>query len=381
MIKYNQPDINKRDLISVQNVLKSNNLTQGKEIYEFEKSLKVYCNSKYAKGVNSAASALHLSCLSLGVGRGDFVWMPGITFVSDANSAIFCGAKVKFIDIDKSTFNISEIELEKELVKAKKSKKLPKAIIVVHLGGNPCNLKKIKKLSIKYNFKIIEDASHALGSIYEKSKIGSCKYSNLTVFSFHALKNITTGEGGAVLTNDKEIDKKINLLRSHGINRHKFKKRESWYYEQDLLGYNYRLTNFQAALGLSQIKRLNSFLKKRNLIANRYSKLFSNKIHIQKINDNCFSAYHLFIILLPPKIKRKVYYDLKKNGIQSSFHYMPIYKHPYHKKANKLKLKNCEFYNSRALSLPIHTHIKFADQLKIVKIITDVKETKNFVTL
>jgi len=369
MIKYNQPDIDKSDLAAVSKVLKSNNITQGKEIVKFESALKFYCGAKFAKVMNSATSALHLACLALDLKRNDFVWMPGITFVSDANCVKFCGAKIRLIDINKQTFNICEVDLEKKLKLAKIKKQLPKIVIIVHLAGNPCNLSKVKKLSKKFNFKIIEDASHALGSRYKKTKIGSCKFSDITVFSFHAVKNITTGEGGAILTNNKYIDKKVQLLRSHGINRNSFKNKKSWYYEQVRLGYNYRLTDFQAALGSSQIKKLDKFLVKRNKIAERYLKYFKDICLFQKINKENFSAFHLFIIILPKQMRDRIYEALKKKNIETSLHYIPIYKHPYYLNKKNFYLKNCEFYYFRALSIPIHNKLTLKNQLKIINII------------
>ena len=380
MIRYNEPDINKKDIASVVKVLKSGKITQGVEVEKFEEKLSKYSGSKYAVAVNSATSALHLSCLVLNIQKKDIVWVPAITFVSTANSVLFCGASVEFLDIDPFTFNICEKNLEIKLENAKKKDILPKLIIIVHLGGSPVNLERIRYLSKKYNFKIIEDGSHALGSSYKRSKIGSCKYSDITVFSFHAIKNITTGEGGACLTNNKLFYKKIKLLSSHGIKR-VHQNKPTWYYEQHFLGYNYRITNFQAALGISQLNRLNFFVKKRNQIANFYIKnLHSIKlIKFQKILSDCKSSYHLFIIRVNKRIKRQLYLKLKRNKIQLSFHYMPVYLHPYYKKKNNQNLIFANNYYNECLSLPIHTNLSVTHLKKIISLIKlTFAENKNF---
>ena len=250
----------------------------------------------------------------------------------------------------------------------------------MHLGGSPANLERIRYLSKKYNFKIIEDASHALGSSYKKNKIGSCKYSDITVFSFHAIKNITTGEGGACLTNNKLFYKKIKLLSSHGIKRVQ-KNKPTWYYEQHLLGYNYRITNFQAALGISQLNRLNFFIKKRNKIANFYIKnLGSIKlIQFQKILSSSVCSYHLFIIKVNKRIKKLLYYKLNKNKIQLSFHYIPVYLHPYYKRKSNQNLIAANNYYDECLSLPMHTNLSVANLKKIISIIKlTIAECKNF---
>jgi UDP-4-amino-4,6-dideoxy-N-acetyl-beta-L-altrosamine transaminase len=380
MIRYNEPDINKKDIASVVKVLKSGKITQGVEVEKFEEKLSNYSGSKYAVAVNSATSALHLSCLVLNIQKKDVVWVPAITFVSTANSVLFCGASVEFLDIDPFTFNICEKNLEIKLEIAKKKNILPKLIIIVHLGGSPANLERIRYLSKKYNFKIIEDGSHALGSSYKRSKIGSCKYSDITVFSFHAIKNITTGEGGACLTNNKFYYKKIKLLSSHGIKRVQ-KNKPTWYYEQHFLGYNYRITNFQAALGISQLNRLNFFVKKRNEIANFYIKnLRSIKlIEFQRIISNCVSSYHLFIIRVNKRIKKMLYYKLKKNKIQLSFHYIPVYLHPYYKKKNNQNLIAAKKYYNECLSLPIHTNLSVTHLKKIINAIKlTIEQNKNF---
>ena len=263
MTPYARPKIFKQDIINVNKVLKSQYLTTGPEILKFEKKLSSLCKSRYALTSNSATSALHLSCLALGLTKNDYVWTSSITFVASANCALYCGAKIELVDIDPDSLNISIEKLEKKLIKARDNNKLPKIIIPVHLGGNPCEMKSLKKLSKKYKFKIIEDASHAIGASYDGSLIGSCSYSDACVFSFHPVKIITTGEGGAMLTNNKDIALKFSMLRSHGIVRDKLLKKShyAWYYEQRSLGYNYRMNEMEASLGSSQLNKLKKIIK------------------------------------------------------------------------------------------------------------------------
>ena len=299
MIPYARPKIFKQDIINVNKVLKSQYLTTGPEILKFEKKLSSLCKSRYALTSNSATSALHLCCLALGLSKNDYVWTSSITFVASANCALYCGAKIELVDIDPDTLNISIEKLEKKLIQARDNNKLPKIIIPVHLGGNPCEMKNLKKLSKKYKFKIIEDASHAIGASYNGSLIGSCSYSDACVFSFHPVKIITTGEGGAMLTNNKDIASKFSALRSHGIVRDKLLKKShyAWYYEQRSLGYNYRMNEIEASLGSSQLNKLKKFIKERNEIANYYKKnLNSEIVKFQKVDKLTRSSYHLFII-------------------------------------------------------------------------------------
>ncbi len=277
MIPYGKQTIDNSDIKSVVKVLKSDYLTQGPIVNIFEKKFSEYTNSKHAIASNSATSSLILACRALGVSKGDWVWTSAITFVASSNCAIHCGANVDLVDISLKDYNICLNDLERKLKIAKKKGILPKVVIPVHLSGNPCDLKKINKLSKKYGFKIIEDASHAIGSIYQKSKIGSCKYSDITVFSFHPVKIMTTGEGGMCTTNDLDLYNKIKRLSSHGVTRDPNEMTEvphgPWYYQQIDLGYNFRMTEIRAALGLNQLKKINKFTKKRNQIASKYNKL------------------------------------------------------------------------------------------------------------
>ena len=381
MIPYARPKIFKKDIAKVNTVLNSQFLTTGPEIPKFENKLKKKLNSKYALTVNSATSALHLCCLAMGLSKNDYLWTSSITFVASANCGIYCGAKIDLIDIDDETLNISIDKLEDKLLIAKKKNKLPKIIIPVHLGGNPCDMKNLKRLSKVYKFKIIEDASHAIGATYNKIQIGSCKYSDACVFSFHPVKIITSGEGGAMLTNDKNLARKFSLLRSHGIVRKNVSKSSGydWYYEQKNLGFNYRLNDIEAALGSSQLNKLNKFIKRRNNLAKYYlKKLNKQYIKCQQVNLNSVSSYHLFIIRTKPSLRKLIYENLKKNKIITSFHYIPIYRHPFYKqfKFNKKKFFYSEKYYKEGLSLPMYFGLTNLIQNKIIKVVNDtIKNT------
>ena len=382
MIPYAKPSISNQEIKSVIKVLKTPNIAQGKYINKFENKISLITKSRFCLAVNSATSGLHLACLALGLGKNDILWTTSNTFVATSNCALLCGAKVDFIDIDLETFNFSIDILEKKLKKTKK-KFLPKVIINVHLGGNPSNQKKLYKLSKVYNFKIIEDASHSIGSKIENNPIGSCKWSDITVFSFHAVKIITTCEGGAITTNNRSLAKKIELLRSHGITKNvkEFisKSNYSYYYEQQLLGLNYRLNEVQASIGLSQLRKLNFFVKKRNQIAKKYIKELKHlPIKFQKIEKNTTSSYHLFIILFDQMKKEfdNIYLsnELKRKNIFSCLHYMPVHLQPYYKKIGFKKnyLKNTEHYSKYALTLPIFTDLKNHEQDYIIKTIKKI---------
>lgn len=377
-IPYNSQNINSKDIANVVKVLRSNFITQGKETLKFENKLSKLVKSKYAVTTNSATSALLISLLSLGVKKGDAVWTVPITFAATSNAILNAGGLVDFVDIDLKNYNIDFKKLEEKIINTKISLR-PKIVIPIHFAGNPYNMKELFLLSKKYNFKIIEDASHALGGKYKDTFIGSCKFSDITVFSTHAVKMITTGEGGVITTNKKNIYEKSMLLRSHGIVKDikkMIKKRNpSFYYEQHDLGFNFRMTDFQAALGLSQLNRLKQFVKRRNLIAKNYNNwLISNNIEHPKIDNDNLSSFHLYVVLFRNKYTRdKVYNFLKKNHIYSNLHYIPVYLHPYYRKLgfNKNYCMKSEAYYQRALSLPIFVNLKENQQKKICKLILE----------
>ncbi len=376
MIPYSRQSISKKDISEVKKVLKSDFLTQGDKIEKFEKLVAKFSDAKYAVSANSASSALHLACLALGIKKGDLVWTVPNTFVASANCAINCGATVDFVDIDQDTWNISINELEKKLIKAKRNKKLPKLLVPVHFAGQPTEQKKIWELSKKFKFKILEDASHSIGATHKKEKTGSCKWSDITVFSFHPVKIITTGEGGMALTNNMNIYNKMKIFRTNGISQKKFifkkNKNKPWYYEHQNVGFNYRMNDISAALGISQLKRIKKFIKKRNLIVNKYKEYLKNyPVKFQKIEKYNYSSYHLLPIQFDLN-KTKVNYIsiFKKFRLKNYFvnlHYMPLHLSPYFKKKGfkKGNFKNSENYANTAISIPIYYDLKNSQIMKI----------------
>ncbi len=374
-IPYSTQSIDSSDIKAVVNTLKSGFLSQGPRTIKFEKQMSKLIKSKYAISANSATSGLHLVCLALGLSNKDLVWVSSISFVASANCAAHCGAKIDFVDIDKETFNICVKSLEQKLNIAKKNKKLPKILVVVHLGGLPSDMHQIRKLSKKFKFEIIEDASHALGSKINNFPIGSCKYSLASIFSFHPVKIATSAEGGVITTNSKKLDKKIRNFREHGIERLRknfvYKKNKfGLYYEQQDLGYNFKLSEVHASLGLNQIKRLKSFTKKRNLIRDIYiRKLKDLPIKFQKIPNNCYSSFHLMIIRVNKKLRNKLFETFKKNNISTNVHYLPIFLHPFYYDEKYLVNKNSLDYYDEALSIPLYVDLKKKDQDKVIKII------------
>jgi UDP-4-amino-4,6-dideoxy-N-acetyl-beta-L-altrosamine transaminase len=374
-IPYSRQEISKEDIASVVRVLKSKYITQGPEVKIFEEKIAQYLKVKYTVAVNSATSALHIACLSLGLKKNDIVWTTPNTFVASSNCALMCGAKIDFIDIDSHSLNICLKNLEKKLIYAKKINKLPKILIIVHYAGNPCDLKSINFLKKKYKFKIIEDASHALGAIYNKKKIGYGKFTDIAVFSFHPVKMITTGEGGIAVTKKLSYYELLKVYRDHGIKRG-INKKKKWMFDQKFLGFNYRLTDIQSALGTSQLKRLDSWVVKRNKIALRYKKKLSGlPINFQKIEKKNISSFHLFVIIVDPnrtKVSRdEIFNKLIKNKIMVNIHYIPIYRHSYYANMgfDKRKFPNCEFFFKNTISIPIFPSLKNIDQDRIIDII------------
>ena len=369
MIPYGRQNVTDEDVRAVVDVLNSDFLTQGPIVEKFEQKISEKVNCGFSVAVNSATSALHIACLALGLKRGDILWTSGISFVASANCGIYCGARVDFVDIDPDTVNICLVALEKKLVQAEKNATLPKILVVVHMCGSPADLEKIHKLSARYKFKIIEDASHAIGAEYAGTKIGSCAYSDVTVFSFHPVKIITTGEGGVATTNDRNLAIKLKMLRSHGVTRDPdFMTKEKdgqWYYEQIDLGFNYRITDIQAALGYSQITRLEKIIKSRNNLALQYQKLFETlPVKYQKILPDTKSSYHLFVVQVESSISRKNVFDsLRKSGIGVNVHYIPIYRQPFYQKFNfnKADFKGCEKYYKSCISLPLYPELTNLD--------------------
>tara|TARA_B110000261_G_scaffold162122_1_gene205026 strand:- start:413 stop:1570 length:1158 start_codon:yes stop_codon:yes gene_type:complete len=377
MIPYGKQDINQVDIDSVVNVLQSDFLTQGPQVPLFEKKVAKYCQVDYATAVNSATSALHIACLALDLKKDDWLWTSPNSFVASANCGLYCGAKVDFVDIDMTTYNLSISELSKKLVRAKKENKLPKVLVPVHFAGQSSDMKKIHSLSKEYGFKIIEDASHAIGGKYLNQPIGCCQYSDITVFSFHPVKIITSAEGGMATTNDVNLSERMKLIRSHGISRNprlmdKLSEGD-WYYEQVDLGFNYRMNDLQAALGLSQMQRLDEFVTKRHTLQERYDLLLGKLPIIRPCQDkDCYSALHLYPIQIDfdsiKKTRKQVFDKLRENGVGVNVHYIPIHLHPYYK---KLQFKegdfpNSELYYSKAITIPLFHTMTFKQQDNIV---------------
>ena len=380
IIPYGRQDISQSDIDAVIAVLQSDFLTQGPIVPIFEKSVADYCSVQYAVAVNSATSALHIACLALGAGKDDIVWTAAITFVASANCALYCGAMVDFVDIDPLSYNISIEHLTEKLIAAEKVGKLPKILIPVHLCGQPCDMESIYTLSQKYGFKIVEDASHAVGGKYKDNPIGNCHYSEITIFSFHPVKIITTGEGGLALTNNEYLAKRMRLFRSHGITRDENEMTHTsdgpWYYQQIALGYNYRLTDIQAALGLNQMKRLDEFVERRNAIAKRYDQLLVDlPVKTPSQHKDSYSAFHLYVIRLNLEKIGKTYSQIfeifREMGIGVNLHYIPVYHQPYYKNLG-FKLGHCseaEQYYAEAISLPIYPNLSETQQNTVVSVL------------
>ncbi|WP_032094395.1 MULTISPECIES: UDP-4-amino-4,6-dideoxy-N-acetyl-beta-L-altrosamine transaminase [unclassified Alteromonas] len=364
MIPYGKQHIDGEDIKAVVETLKSDWLTQGPAVPRFEQALAQYCNAQYAVAVNSATSALHLACLALSVGEGDTVWTSPNSFVASSNCALYCNAKVDFVDVDLLTGNMCVSALEDKLEKAAQNNTLPKVVIPVHFAGQSCDMKRIFALSSHYGFRIIEDASHAVGAQYENNFVGSCEYSDICVFSFHPVKIITTMEGGMAMTNDPALADSMRLGRSHGVTNDKALMTEPshgpWYYQQVSLGYNYRMNDIEGALGVSQVKKLSLFIEKRNAIAKKYDELFKScpRIHPLIVSDQSYSSYHLYVVRvldISQEQKKTLIERLRNEGIFAHLHYIPIHTQPYYDALgfNAGDFPNAEQYYQQAITLPI----------------------------
>lgn len=384
MIPYGRQGINQADIDAVVAVLRSDYLTQGPIVPAFEQALAEYCGAEHAVAVNSATSALHLACLALGVGKGDVVWTTPISFVASANCALYCGATVDFVDIDANTYNLSVEDLEVKLVAAERVGTLPKVLIPVHMCGQSCDMAAISVLGKKYGFKIIEDASHAIGGRYKGELIGNCQHSDVTVFSFHPVKIITTGEGGMAVTNDDQIARRLRLLRSHGITSTSAEMEERpsdeiWNYQQIDLGFNYRMTDMQAALGMSQLQRIDEFVRRRHSIANYYDQALSRlPLQLPWQHTDSYSSYHLYVVRLRlseiGRTQRDVFEGLHAAGILVNLHYIPIYRQPYYRKMG-FGFGYCpraECYYREALSIPMYPRLTKEAQELVVESIKSV---------
>ncbi|QBG37729.1 UDP-4-amino-4,6-dideoxy-N-acetyl-beta-L-altrosamine transaminase [Litorilituus sediminis] len=382
MIPYGKQDISEDDIQRVVEVLKSDYITQGPVVSQFESAIAKQCHAKYAIACNSATSALHIACLALGVGQGDIVWTSPISFVASSNCALYCGASVDFIDIDINSGNISPEKLTEKLAQAQKNNTLPKAIILVHLAGQSCQMDKIKQLTKQYNIALIEDASHAIGARYQGYPVGSCQFSDITIFSFHPVKIITSAEGGMAVTNNQELARKMQRLRSHGITNQSDEMTEPshgpWYYQQIELGFNYRMTELQAALGLSQSSKLAKFVEQRNNLASYYDKAFNHSaITPLTPQSDAYSAYHLYIVLLPELDKSKhkqVICALRDHNIFAHVHYIPIHTQPYYQNLgfNLGDFPVAEEYYNRAISLPLFPQLTVKEQDYIIETLLNV---------
>lgn len=365
MIYYGKQSINEADIKAVVDVLQSDFLTQGPVLERFEKKVAEYCGAKYAVAVTNATSALHIACRAAGLGEGDVLWTSPITFTASANCGRYCGADVDFVDIDANTYNMSVDELEKKLQQANDNGRLPKIVVPVHLAGQSCDMKRIHELSLEYGFTILEDASHAIGADYLGKKVGSCAYSDMAVFSFHPVKIITTGEGGMVLTNNEELYKKLCLYRSHGITRDvslmPHKADGPWYYQQIDLGYNYRMTEIQAALGISQMDRLDEFVNQRCYLVKRYNQLLQDlPVVIPQVLEGANPSWHLYMVRVDfskAKLDKVQFFaEMKKRGIVLNLHYIPVHTQPYYQ---KLGFKQGDFpksekYYEEVFTLPLY---------------------------
>lgn len=378
MIPYGRQDIQAADLSAVLEVLQSDFLTQGPAVPQFEQAVALHCQAQHAVAVNSATSALHISLLALEVGPGDIVWTSTNTFVASANAALYCGAKVDFVDIDPSSYNMSVSALEQKLVLAEKNGLLPKVVIPVHLTGQSCDMQGIHNLAQRYGFKIVEDASHAIGGQYLGQPVGNCSYSDITVFSFHPVKIITTAEGGVAVTNNAHLANQMGMYRSHGITRDPELMTQTpdgpWYYQQISLGYNYRMTDLQAALGVSQMQRLKAYVERRHIIADRYNReLLGLPLILPQQAEFSYSAFHLYVVRLDlesiaPLTHADVFKSMRDFGILVNVHYIPVHTQPYYQALGFQwgDFPNAEAYYRSALSIPMFPLLSDRQQTEVI---------------
>jgi len=382
-IPYGHQDVNQADIDAVIEVLRSDWLTQGPTISCFERKVAEYCGAKYAVAVSSATAGLHLACLAAGLGEHDILWTSPNTFVASANCGRYCGAQVDFVDIDPLSYNLSVTELENKLIQASVQQKLPKVVIPVHFAGQSCNMAKIAQLAQHYQFTVIEDASHALGGSYREQKVGNCAFSDMVVLSFHPVKIITTGEGGMILTNRLDLYEKLLQLRSHGITREPQQMSETshgaWYYQQIDLGYNYRMTDIQAALGISQLTRLEQFVARRHQLVARYHQALAHLPLILPYEEaESYSAYHLYVIQLKlneiSQTRKQIFDKLRAANILVNVHYIPVHTQPYYQQFGfKIgDFPQSEKYYRAAISLPLFPSLSEVEQDYVIQAVQQV---------
>lgn len=378
MIPYGRQEISQGDIDAVVDVLRSDFLTQGPMVPKFERVVADHVGAKHALAVNSATSALHIACLALGLGEGDWLWTSPVTFVASANCGLYCGAQVDFVDIDPHTYNLCPAALKEKLERAKEQGRLPRVVVAVHLCGQPCNMQAISELAREYGFRVIEDASHAIGGKYQGEFIGNSRHSDVTVFSFHPVKIVTTAEGGMAVTNDDGLARKMDLLRSHGITRDPAEMTHEpdgpWYYQQVDLGFNYRMTELQAALGVSQMQRLDDFVARRHELAKRYDELLADlPLTLPWQHPDSYSGLHLYVIRLKPESiqasHRQVFESLREQGIGVNLHYIPVHTQPYYQ---RMGFEPDDFpesmcYYREAISLPMFHGLTYEQQDTVVE--------------
>lgn len=383
MIPYARQDINDADIQAVVEVLQSDWLTQGPTVERFEQAVAAYCGSAHSVATNNGTSALHLACQAIGLGPGDLLWSTPNTFVASLNCARHCSADVDFVDIDPRTYNMSVDALERKLASAAERGRMPKAIMPVHFAGQPCEMEEIGRLAGQYGAIVIEDASHAVGAQYRGRPIGECKYSDVAVFSFHPVKIVTTGEGGMLVTQRADLADRARLLRSHGVTRDPSKMRRQsegpWYYEQLELGYNYRMTDIQAALGYSQLSRIDAFVARRHALAARYAEgLEGLPLRLPWQHPGAASSWHLYVIRLNvPSLsmdRAQVVRALREAGINVNVHYIPVHTQPYYEALGFRRgdFPEAEAYYAEAISLPMYAGLREDDQDRVIQVLNRI---------